>query len=219
MAEVHFFLIVETVLLFGASLCGFIASITIGVTRDKLGGCPLYGEISWYNATAPTLDHFGSSSSCNFCVGVQVIAALYALGFAFFHIYVLIKREDKNTRIVPPLLVNTGLTIIIFIQACVVSVGFLQWCKSIEYKDVISECREGQRKLLPSRPEMDFSSFFDYLTLGEIFSWISCLLFGVLACIIIGRCLVNRRRQPTKEAYTTSENATIADHEQIPGVI
>ncbi|XP_078001077.1 transmembrane protein 179B-like isoform X2 [Glandiceps talaboti] len=186
MAEIHIFLLVETALLFGASLTGFIAAITVGVTRDNFNGCPLYGDINWVNDTKPVIKSYGAATSCNFCVGVQVVAALFALVNAIYHIYVLLKKENKNMWIVPSLLVNGGFTIVIFIQACVVSVGFLQWCDAVTESTNIHSCRDGQHQnwnLIPAHGHIDGSNFYDYLKTAESTSWFSFLFWGALLAV------------------------------------
>ncbi|XP_070578919.1 transmembrane protein 179-like [Ptychodera flava] len=209
MAEIHIFLIIETVLLFGASLTGFISAITIGITRDDFHGCPLYGKLEWKNATHFVIEKFGASSSCSFCVGVQVIAALYALAFAIYHIYVLVKKENKNIWIIPSLLINAGFTIVIFIQACVVSVGFLQWCNNIEDGELVKHCRDGQsfnwNAYNPS-PRIDGSSFYDNLKTGESTSWFAFLFWAALLAVSIIRRFRDNR---IPEDHTAEERKPV----------
>ncbi|XP_071962307.1 transmembrane protein 179B-like isoform X2 [Antedon mediterranea] len=196
-------LFVQAVLLAAAGFAGFAAAITIGISRNSFGGnCILYAETAWFNKTTLYFKDLGNNSACHFCVTLQVIASFYALIYCAYTGYILLKNSEFRFLVLPAIIVNCCLACCIFIQACVVSVGFRQFCKSVSSGDNDLDCSQGSdidwnTKAKPDgyvqHDPFDVGKYYQFLTSGQNTSWLSVLFWVAILCSsIIRRCHDNK---------------------------
>ncbi|XP_071962306.1 transmembrane protein 179B-like isoform X1 [Antedon mediterranea] len=190
-------LFVQAVLLAAAGFAGFAAAITIGISRNSFGGnCILYAETAWFNKTTLYFKDLGNNSACHFCVTLQVIASFYALIYCAYTGYILLKNSEFRFLVLPAIIVNCCLACCIFIQACVVSVGFRQFCKSVSSGDNDLDCSQGSdidwnTKAKPDgyvqHDPFDVGKYYQFLTSGQGASWASFLFWLAIAILTIVR--------------------------------
>ncbi|XP_033127975.1 transmembrane protein 179-like [Anneissia japonica] len=211
-------LFVQAVLLAGAGLAGFAAAITIGLSRNSFGGnCILYAEANWYNTTVIYFKDLGNNSACQFCVSLQVVASLYALAYAAYTGYIILKNTELRFLVMPAIAINVLLVICIFIQACVVSVGFRRFCKSVKNDMNDKDCSQGSDIDWNTRAKPDGSvphdnydvgKYYQFLTSGQGASWASFLFWLAISILTI----IRRIRDKTSTTLDpNSDKAPITD--------
>ncbi|XP_041353045.1 transmembrane protein 179-like [Gigantopelta aegis] len=197
--DMHLF--VQCILYLTLFVLGFVVSIPLGVTTSDFDGhCILYGDISWKNETFFTYK-MSSNINCSLGIYFAVFACIfYGLAMAIYYGYA-ITRKDPNIGfqmwVMPFILVTALAAIVSFIASCIISVGFKQFCDSLvdRPKVPLSSCRDGSKinwNIL-GNTSINPSHYFAYLTVTQLASWITFLVWSAQLILLILRFVRNRR--------------------------
>ncbi|XP_072028008.1 transmembrane protein 179B-like isoform X2 [Amphiura filiformis] len=206
-------ILVETFLLFATGFAGLVASIVLGLAKDNFAGdCLLYSEVKWCNSTAFYFTQLGASPSCSFCIGLQVCVSFYALAYGCYHVSVLCQWVgERRALVLPTIIIDVLVSLFVFIQACVLSVGFKRFCdgfvsgssigskaKSCSYGGKLDWNFKGQcgGDKDPHNPYAG-DNFFQFYSTAQSASWFTLLFWLVLIGITIARRLRNATMLPT----------------------
>ncbi|XP_035672680.1 transmembrane protein 179B-like [Branchiostoma floridae] len=209
---VNVMLLVQTLLYAACGIASLATSIPTGIEEANFGSnCILYGSLKWKNETAKTFEvaSFGSPSSCHFCIYLSVFTLFYGLLAAGYHGYALYKQIDPAEMwVMPVILCNAGLMALVFIAACVMSVGFTMWCTSLS--SLGFKCVDA--------PTLDWgtyngSTFYTHLAAAQGAFWVTFLMWGGNLGMSLWRWRLNRRaRSQAQMPATVSDKAPITDH-------
>ncbi|XP_060560103.1 transmembrane protein 179-like [Ruditapes philippinarum] len=227
MAMIDFHILCQSLLYFAAFVAGFAISIPVGVNRINFQGqCILYADFKWNNATSFVMT--GSSSvNCNFPIYFSVFGLIfYGLGTGLYNLYAVI-RSMKDPEIgsqmwvMPFILVNTLLAFTTMIVACVLSVGFLQFCEGLTKKTVRS-CFSQENKMWHNKAKdkmFDSGPYYKLITVAQVAAWTCVLVFILQIVLSVLRFIRNRRRRSAQmfneaqKDHTSSDTSRIAELE------
>ncbi|XP_063958582.1 uncharacterized protein LOC129264560 [Lytechinus pictus] len=195
--------ITETTMYFVVGITGLVAAITVGISRDAFSSqCILYSEIKWCNDTAMGFTDLGSNTACSFAVGIEVIASLYAILFGIYYVLVIIgKIEGLKFLTIPSIIINVAFTLVLFVESCIVSVGFKQFCDGLTAGPHVKDCSKGSKisnwnihghcseKDITFKQHDPYSGdlYFGFFTTGQGASWFSVLFWMVITLMSIFR--------------------------------
>ncbi|XP_003729276.1 transmembrane protein 179 isoform X2 [Strongylocentrotus purpuratus] len=195
--------VTETVMYFVVGITGLVAAITVGISRDAFSNqCILYSEIKWCNDTAMGFTDLGSNTACSFAVGIEVIASLYAIVFGIYYALILVgKIEGIKYLTIPSIIFNVAFTLVLFVESCIVSVGFKQFCDGLTSGPHVKDCSKGSKvsnwniagacidKGYVFMPHDTYNGdlYFGFYTTGQGASWFSFLFWMVIALMSIFR--------------------------------
>ncbi|XP_033734011.1 transmembrane protein 179B-like [Pecten maximus] len=206
-------LLIQTCLYFATTICGFVVSISVGVTTIKFdGSCILYGHFDWKNSTSFVMTS-SDVVNCQMPIWVSVFGCIfYCVGLGIYGSYALHKsRADPSIAsqmwVMPFVLSNSLLTALVLITSCLISVGFSDFCSKLTSKGFIKKCVDGQDNEwtnILTKGKFNVGHFYDRLSVAEAGSWICLLLCicQVLLCIL--RFIRNRKRRASAAADSTS---------------
>ncbi|XP_064600752.1 uncharacterized protein LOC135466928 [Liolophura sinensis] len=139
-------LIVQTILYLAAFISGFAASISIGLTNTSLAGFCVFSVIldksnNYY--VNPEL-----AASCQYPMAVAICTCITAgLAMAVFNVFKLCTQVDRlQILLLPEILLNGIVSLMLLVSACLVSVGFSNFCHYIEVGEDIDNFRCEQMK-------------------------------------------------------------------------
>ncbi|KAK7504892.1 hypothetical protein BaRGS_00003920 [Batillaria attramentaria] len=167
------------------------------------GRCLLYTECSWKNSTVFTAK-FTSMAPCNFIIYSTVFAGiLFAVAMGAYYIYAL-SRKDPNIGsqmwVLPFVLTSSLASVIFFIVACIISVGFKNFCDSfMKGQDKgahIDSCADGQKTRwtdVKDGSSFNGGTYFAYLHASEGAAWVMFFVWAAQVGLGIVRIIRNRR--------------------------
>ncbi|XP_022097295.1 transmembrane protein 179B-like isoform X3 [Acanthaster planci] len=186
------------------------------------GDCVLFAEVTWCNATAFSFTQLGNNGVCGFSIGLDVIVAFYALTVCCYHVAVFFKwTKERRWVMLPGIIINACWLLLLFIDSCILSVGFKRFCTSItEGQSIgskITQCSADLSSLnwnLPKcsgeksdHPSYSAGNFYGFLTTAQGASWI-----GVLFWLLLSISLIIRRVRDRPVLDPTSDKAPIASN-------
>ncbi|XP_022097294.1 transmembrane protein 179B-like isoform X2 [Acanthaster planci] len=209
-------MITETILYLAAFFSGLITAITVGISRVTFSGdCVLFAEVTWCNATAFSFTQLGNNGVCGFSIGLDVIVAFYALTVCCYHVAVFFKwTKERRWVMLPGIIINACWLLLLFIDSCILSVGFKRFCTSItEGQSIgskITQCSADLSSLnwnLPKcsgeksdHPSYSAGNFYGFLTTAQSASWFSVLFWALLlAARAARRCTSKEEIGSTEE--------------------
>ncbi|XP_046576466.1 transmembrane protein 179-like [Haliotis rubra] len=206
-------LLVQTFLYAANIVLGLAVAVPLGITiGDFNGQCILYAHIDWNSLTFMT----SNVVNCRFGIYVSVcFCVLYALGMIFYHVYLLTRNDPSigsKMWVFPFIVVNSVVAFVTFISSCIISVGFKTFCdgflKGREMGHIISSCADGEK--FTWNADYRTHSFYTYLTVTQIATWSTLLVWVLLVIEGIIRFLRNRRQA---NAQATSDLKNFAASE------
>ncbi|KAL3872622.1 hypothetical protein ACJMK2_035837 [Sinanodonta woodiana] len=208
-------ILIQTILYFCAFITGFVISIPIGVNRIEFQGlCILYSEIDWTSNNQFIL-HASNDLNCSFAIYLSVFACIfYGLGLGIYNGYALYKSTKDPTIgsqmwVMPFILMNSLVTLVMLVSSCMISVGFSSFCNGIKKNGNRCDLFENTKwKNLKDNSEFDSGNYFKFLTVAQIASWTSFLIWLCQVALGIMRLIRNRRQR--------SQNMDISDKDTKP---
>ncbi|XP_071081177.1 transmembrane protein 179B-like [Haliotis cracherodii] len=202
-------LLLQTFLYAANVVLGFAVAVPLGITTgDFDGGCILYADMDWTKKPRPLylLSHginckFGISVSVSFCI-------LYGLGMLSYHVYVLTRKDPRigsKMWVILFILLNSVITFVTFIASCMISVGLKMFCDSFlkgrDFGRNINSCADAQ-KWGWYEHGTDYriqDNFYTYLTVTQIATWATFLVWVLQVVLGIIRFARNRRLARAQE--------------------
>ncbi|XP_072162949.1 transmembrane protein 179-like [Diadema setosum] len=219
--------VIETIMYFVVGITGLVAAVTVGISRNAFSGeCILYSKITWCNETAMGFTELGSHTSCSFAVVVQCVASFYAIAFGVYYILILLNKiEGLKFLTLPSIVINVAFALLLFVESCVVSVGFKQFCSGLTSSPgTVSDCSKGSSVknwniqtpcadpslVYKEHPSYSGSSYFGFFTTAQSASWFSVLFWVIIAIIsIIRRVRDKPTLDPGSDKAPISPNVVI----------
>ncbi|XP_071163666.1 transmembrane protein 179B-like [Mytilus edulis] len=203
MAVVDLQLLVQTILYFCIFICGFAISIPVGVTTNGFEGmCILYADFEKGDGNYKFMMTSSNKVNCNFPVYMSVFACIfYGLALGSYNAYA-VRKSTANQNIgsemwvMPSMLINSAISVMVLISACMISVGYKLFCDKLEEYSNIKTCGDGKIiQFTDKKTSTKFTpgNYARLLTVAQIACWTACLLFLLQVALGILRFHRNRR--------------------------
>ncbi|XP_067682111.1 transmembrane protein 179B-like [Haliotis asinina] len=195
-------LLVQTFLYVANIVIGLAVAVPLGITLGDFNGqCILYADIHWHSYIH--VSYIPSSVvNCRFSIYVSVcLCVLYGIGMTFYHVYLLTRKDPmigSKMWVFPFIVVNSVFAFVTFISSCIISVGFKTFCdgllKGREKGHIMESCAYGERvKWNAYKGDYRTHNFYTYLTVTQIATWSTFLVWVLLIIQGIIRFVKNRR--------------------------
>ncbi|CAF0777264.1 unnamed protein product [Rotaria sp. Silwood1] len=161
--------------------------------------CPLYAsfkfqifitsESNWTTKIIPLSERFSSQSTCDFCTFYNVFTFIYCIMTGFFFILFNSDQQIVATNdqclIIPWYPISIILGFFSLINASILTNGFLKFCSTITSHDSrVTSCTQLNQLVFEQYPNV--SSFFSYMLLSIIASWVQLAFFiGIITILTI----------------------------------
>lgn len=201
---------------------GIVVSVPTAIVVSSLSGnCPLYAQVTWPNQTLPDIQ-FKTRTPCDFVTYVSVVTGIgYSLGMVVYSGFGLSKRNRNigaQMWVMPFILINSAVTILTFIAACVTTVGLAQFCSSMVNGGPFKSCGDGQKLSFDKRP-WDMSNYNDFFTTAQAAEWINFFLWLFQFVLTVARLLRNRHLRSKSTYYDepvpSEEPALLSDDDDL----
>ncbi|XP_052768451.1 transmembrane protein 179-like isoform X2 [Mya arenaria] len=185
MAVCDIHILAQATLYLGALVAGFVIAIPIGVNRSTFqGDCILYASTEWTDKSF-TLQP-SSAMNCNFPIYFSVFGLIfYGLGTGLYNLYAVLRsRKDPEIGsqmwVMPFILVNAVLAVGTLIVACIISVGFLQFCNGLTKTNQIKHCYDKENvsfKYEKTGKMFNTGNYFKLLSVSQTGAWVALLIW------------------------------------------
>lgn len=185
-------LLAQAIFYYAIVLSGCMAAVPVGITTSNFRGyCVMYADV------VNDKIEFGATANCNFVTYVHVISSVLYGGFLGVLYTVAFVKNARGTELVflrhvltnlAILSINTFVTFLTLVSACVLSVGFTTWCNSLlvnatlHHGYTLSSCLEAQNL---DWANVDGSSFYMCFLIATISSWVCLISWLTQTCLNI----------------------------------
>lgn len=212
----HCQLLFSTVLYLSAFICGLIITVCLAIIKANVSGkCFLFMDDK-QKTLFLTDEGAGKVVLCDFELYLPTATLLYALIMTGYHGYASLVsfREQHIGRtmwIMPWLLLNSLITLVTFVAACIFSVGFHVTCIKLTSDNENIRCSKKFTEMFKS---IKFTSFdnYDAVMVVQFAYWTSVAVWIAILIVSILRLLRNiRARSAVNFSETTSDTAPISE--------
>ncbi|XP_069116905.1 transmembrane protein 179-like [Argopecten irradians] len=200
MVDLH--LLLQTILYFASCLIALVVCVSFGVSRSIFSGnCLIYASLDWNLKGDQFTTKYSPASNCDFPIYLFVFGCiLYALGIGLYNAYATYKtRQDKSIPfqmwVWPFFLINTIVTFLVLVCACMLSVGISAVCSELSKGKIYKGCSDAQDQDWTDANGDNFNTgyFYNLLEVSEVACWCCLCVWLVQIGLGVIRILRNRR--------------------------